>query len=314
MTAPLFSVIIPCWNAEKTIAATLRSVLDQTLADWEVIVIDDGSTDGSAEILAEFAARDRRITYRTVENGGPSRARNLGAIELAKGRYIAFLDADDLWAADKLEIMAARFAEDIAVQALYADVAFFTNVPEDAQSRTNVRRDQLFLRDVLAENPFCTTSNLVVERKAFAATGGFDETIVYGEDLEWLVRFVAMSGVIEGVDQTLVYYRNTPGSLSSNIEAMATAWQSRLATLRKMQIGLAEKDLRAAEAQHLRYLARRALRSEGSRFTPMRFALRGVWTSPVSFFNNPRRGLLTLAAACALPFFPQSAGRPACFQ
>ncbi|MBB4303166.1 glycosyltransferase involved in cell wall biosynthesis [Rhodobium orientis] len=314
MATPLFSVIIPCWNAEKTIVETLKSVLDQTFGDWEAIVVDDGSTDNTADVVAGFAACDPRISFCTIANGGPSLARNFGAMELARGTYLAFLDADDLWASDKLEVTAARLRENEAAQAFYGRVAFFADTPADASTHSHVRKEPLLLKHVLAENPFCTTSNLVVERKAFLATGGFDDGIVYGEDLEWLVRFVAMSGVIEGIDQTLVYYRNTPGSLSSNIEAMATAWMARYETVRKMGLEVTERDIRSAKARHFRYLARQALRSDAPRFTAMKFALRGVLASPASFFDTPRHGALVLAAACALADIPQSAWRPAIFQ
>jgi len=100
---PLVSVITPVLNAVKFLPLTLRSVQNQTLSDWEHILIDDASTDGSFELAAEAAAADPRLRLlRTQNRSGPARARNLG-LECARGKYVAFLDADDLWLPGKLE-------------------------------------------------------------------------------------------------------------------------------------------------------------------------------------------------------------------
>ena len=99
--SPEVSVVIPAYNAQATLAQTLASVLAQTLDAWEAIVVDDGSTDGTAAIVAAFAARDPRVRCITGAHRGVSAARNLG-IAAARGSLVAFLDADDLWQAGKL--------------------------------------------------------------------------------------------------------------------------------------------------------------------------------------------------------------------
>ena len=101
---PLVSIIIPLYNAETFIAQTLQSVLDQTFREWELIVVDDCSTDKSRQIVNQFAVTDNRITLieSAINFGGPAKPRNIG-IEKAKGEYIAFLDADDIWLPEKLE-------------------------------------------------------------------------------------------------------------------------------------------------------------------------------------------------------------------
>jgi glycosyltransferase involved in cell wall biosynthesis len=100
---PLISVITPVLNALEFLPDMLRSVQDQTLPDWEHILIDDGSTDGSLELMEQGAAPDPRFRLlRTQIRGGPAKARNLG-LKYARGRYVAFLDADDLWLPEKLE-------------------------------------------------------------------------------------------------------------------------------------------------------------------------------------------------------------------
>src|SRR5688500_7031207 len=96
------SVVMPAYNAEATIASAMASVRAQTYAGWELIVVDDGSTDRTAEIAAGAAATDKRIRVIRQRNQGVAAARN-AAIEAATGRYLAFLDADDLWLPSKLE-------------------------------------------------------------------------------------------------------------------------------------------------------------------------------------------------------------------
>lgn len=98
------SVIIPAYNCELLVGATLDSLLAQTMPDFEVILINDGSTDGTGNVLESYAARDSRIRFVTVENGGPSRARNRGIAE-AKGNYLYFMDSDDLILPDMFEEM-----------------------------------------------------------------------------------------------------------------------------------------------------------------------------------------------------------------
>ena len=100
---PLVTVIIPCRNAEKWLALSIISVLEQGFEDFDIIIVDDGSTDGSVEIIESFMEQDSRIQLIILsEHSGPAIARNI-AIKIAKGRYIAFLDADDIWFPTKLE-------------------------------------------------------------------------------------------------------------------------------------------------------------------------------------------------------------------
>lgn len=99
---PLISIIVPVYNTEQFIAETIESVIEQSYSNWELWLIDDGSTDNSAKVIKSIAEKDNRINYVHKENGGQASARNLG-IKKANGEYIAFLDSDDLWLKDKLE-------------------------------------------------------------------------------------------------------------------------------------------------------------------------------------------------------------------
>src|SRR3978361_2227094 len=103
MTEPLISVIMPAYNAQKYVAKSIESVLAQTWQNWELIIADDGSTDDTAEVIKQFCISDLRIKYTPLSNSGPGMAKN-AAIAKSQGKYIAFLDSDDLWAKEKLQL------------------------------------------------------------------------------------------------------------------------------------------------------------------------------------------------------------------
>ena len=112
MKNKLVSIITPCYNAASVLSETIGSVRAQTYGEWEMLVVDDCSTDGSDKIAQEYARRDPRIRYLKTErpSGSPTVPRNLG-LEAARGEYVAFLDADDLWLPEKLEEQV-RFLEE----------------------------------------------------------------------------------------------------------------------------------------------------------------------------------------------------------
>ena len=112
----LVSIITPCYNAEKYIAETIESVLKQTYTNWEMIIVDDCSTDKSSEIIHQYISNDNRIKYfkTDIPSGSPTLPRNIG-IQKAQGRYIAFLDADDLYYPSKLENQLRCFSDRVGI-------------------------------------------------------------------------------------------------------------------------------------------------------------------------------------------------------
>lgn len=121
MSSPLVSIIIPCYNAQSTISQTIESVINQTYKDWEMLIIDDCSSDNSGEIIKKYVSRDIRIKYfqTPAPTGSPSIPRNIG-LENANGTYVAFLDADDLWLPKKLESQI-EFMEQNNINFVYSD-------------------------------------------------------------------------------------------------------------------------------------------------------------------------------------------------
>ena len=120
MSTPLVSVIVPAYNAEKFVAETIESVQAQTYTHWELIIVDDGSTDQTADIIKEYVIKDSRIQYCYQTNGRQGKARNY-AISKAKGTLLAFIDADDLWHPQKLEKQIHIFEEYPQVDLVYTN-------------------------------------------------------------------------------------------------------------------------------------------------------------------------------------------------
>ncbi|MCC1493858.1 glycosyltransferase [Cognatishimia sp. F0-27] len=295
-----FSIVVPCFNAEATIAQTLESLRAQSVTDLEIICVDDGSTDATRDVITAIAAQDNRIRLVRNAGKGPSDARNHGAMTMARGEILAFCDADDLWGAAKLARLDTVFRAG-SVDGAYSRIAFFEKEPDDASTVSTIVGEDLRIGHLLGENPVCTMSNLAVTRAAFLKTGGFDAGIVHNEDLEWLIRLVGGGARVIGIDEVLTFYRRNPGGLSADLAAMA---QGREAAL-KTAAGFGEHPEDRHEAIHFRYLARRALRMGLDRTQAARFALNGMRASPAGFFAPPRRGVLTLGGALAALVLPR---------
>lgn len=296
-----FSIVIPCFNAATTILETLESIRTQTLTNWEVICVDDGSQDHTGMVVAVAALSDPRIKLVRNEGKGPSTARNLGAMVHATAPIIAFCDADDIWAQGKLADLAIEFA-DKSVDAIYGQIAFFNDRPADARVFSKVPNQDLTIPMLLGENPVCTTSNVAVRRGVFVDMHGFDENIVHNEDLEWLIRLVGQGARVVGLDRLHVWYRTSTSGLSADLGAMAAARTAVTTTAKRFDV----TPTASADAIHYRYLARRALRLGLGRTVALRFALLGMLKSPRGFFDVPMRGGLTLAGATARLFMPRA--------
>jgi len=300
---PRVSVIIPCRNSAKTLASTFRSLMSQSLRDWEAIVIDDGSTDETAELLAATARTDRRFRIVEGKAKGASAARNLG-MRHVRSDIIAFLDSDDIWEISRLSMMVDHLNEAPEVDIAYSRFAFFNAQPGDSPTISTVPSAPLGVLDLLKENLVGTMSNVVVRRGAFEAIGPFREDLTHGEDREWLVRAAAIGHVISGLDQTLLHYRTSVGGLSSDLTLMFAGWRASVDTARGFGALPSPRLMRAAEATYLRYLARRSLRLGFPAKVSTKFALQGALVSPGGFFEDKKRGALTLGAALASNIAP----------
>lgn len=196
----MISVVIPLFNKEDCIRKTLDSVLVQSLQDFEIIVVNDGSTDGSAEIVA--AIPDGRIRLINKVNGGPSSARNKG-LEVAKGDYIAFLDADDIWSPDYLKEMTDLIDS-------FPDAVIwgfnYTMIQDGMIVHSEVKAYRGYLSQEWDSFPiFFSSSSSCCRKTALIDLGGFDERMVYGEDIDmWFRLLLNGRGVID--TRVLAFY------------------------------------------------------------------------------------------------------------
>jgi glycosyltransferase involved in cell wall biosynthesis len=176
------SVIVPMFNAERYIAEAIQSVFDQTHPPAEIIIVDDGSTDGSAVIAQSYAPRAR---YLSQANLGPAAARNLG-IECATGDLLAFLDADDLWTPDKLARQVQVLKTDPAREAVLGRIENFIS-PELGEDE---RRS---LAKAATQTGNFHIGALLIRRAAFLRVGCFDARWRHGEFIEWWARALRLN-------------------------------------------------------------------------------------------------------------------------
>ena len=193
-----FSVVVPVYNAAATIGASVASVFAQTEGRFEILLIDDGSSDDSLKVAMELAELDQRIRVISVKNSGASAARNLG-MQLSKGEYIAFLDADDIWAPTKLERHLQLHRKPAGHRRkLCADRLFGYRRRSGSAHDFNDCPRRVVTVKLIGENPICTMSNFVIARSNWNSFGRFREDMTHAEDQEWLARAVSGGALIEG--------------------------------------------------------------------------------------------------------------------
>lgn len=220
--AALVSVVIPSYNHGKYIAETIDAALAQTYQPLEVVVVDDGSTDNSAEVLASFGDR---IRWFAQKNSGVSRARNWGAGE-SRGEFIAFCDSDDVWVPQKLEKQIARF-DDPEVGLVYCGiqrvdgerVPFSDPVVVGMSGHISTRISQLQIVGV----PLISSTS-IVSRRCFDVVGGFDPALAYSADWDFWRR-AAGNFKVDFVPEVLVMYRVHRSSWTRNVKALSDDMQ-----------------------------------------------------------------------------------------
>ena len=220
---PQISVIIPAYNAERTIIETIQSVQQQTFQDFEIIVINDGSKDQTVELVQSI--QDERLQIFSYENGGLPVARNRG-ISHATSEFIAFLDADDLWTADKLQLQLTALEQNPKAGVAYSWTCFMdvdeqgkplSFLPSPRYSFAGNVYEKLLVSDFIH-----TCSNTLIRQEAIESTGEFEPTLRSCEDWDYWLRLSARWHFVV-VSKHQILYRRTPGSLSSKVEVMKEA-------------------------------------------------------------------------------------------
>ncbi len=212
---PTVSVIIPVFNGAAYVGAAIDSVLRQEMDGVEVVVVDDGSTDATPDVLRTFGTAVRPLRQ---ENQGVARARNAGAA-LGRGQYLAFLDADDLWRPGKLARQLGALAEQPSAQACATafEVVDDQLRPLEVRGGVEVGLDDLLLRGNLIGTP----STVMVERGLFEAVGGFDPALSQCADWDLWIRLRTRTR-LAAVREPLVLYRSHPGNMSRSVPLLET--------------------------------------------------------------------------------------------
>ena len=295
---PTASIVMPVFNAEDTLPRSILSIQAQSFRDWELILVDDGSTDGSLELANELASRDRRIRVTTQSNAGPAEARNTG-IRLARGRIIAFLDADDLWHRERLAACLDHFVRNPRAGLVFTRVAF---IGADGQRAVDASPHFRTLgpAELISENPVCTTSNIAARSELLDQIGGFDMKMAYIEDQDLLFRAATGSDwTVEGIDRVLMDYSIGGRSRSADLTRTARSWRRFIARAEAIAPDLVRPRRTRLIADFHRNQARRALRG-GLPATALGFITQALFTDPMILIRMPRRVGLTILAALAL--------------
>jgi glycosyltransferase involved in cell wall biosynthesis len=213
---PTISVIVPAYNAEKTILETITSVQQQTFSDFELIVINDGSTDRTLELLN--TVNDSRLKVLSYPNGGVSIARNRG-ISHATGEFIAVLDADDLWSTDKLELQLAALQQHPEAGVAYSWAYYMDEQGTSSQPSEPVYFQGNVYAQLLVNDFVVSCSNCLIRRKAVESVGDFDKEVAGAADWDYWLR-LALNWPFVVVPKHQVYYRISSESMQSNVEFM----------------------------------------------------------------------------------------------
>lgn len=213
------SVIIPVYNQARFVSEAIESALAQTYSSYEVIVVNDGSTDNTAEVLAAFAG-DPRVRIVDQSNRGVAAARNAGAGTSA-GDLLAFLDADDVWLPQKLENQVARFKQDPSLGLVHCGVVEIDGNGTPLRERTDGLEGNVALDLLLFERTVILGggSGAMIPAKVFTEIGGFDERMSTSADWDLFFRIASHYGV-GFVPEVLLRYRIHGSNMHGNIRAM----------------------------------------------------------------------------------------------
>ncbi|MEL7033624.1 MAG: glycosyltransferase family 2 protein [Pseudomonadota bacterium] len=292
---PTVSIIMPAFNASATLAASVQSAQAQTLENWELIIIDDGSEDDTAEVALLLARSDPRICVLQRPNRGPSAARNAGA-SIARADILAFLDADDFWAPQRLAGMVKAFCILPKAGVLFSRTRF---IDADTLKPGTLTPHFPYLgpTELMSENALCSTSNIVCRNDTFQATGGFTTGLNYAEDQDWLLR-VALDARwhIVGLDHEWFFYRSSGQSQSADLNAMRDGWLRMVGRACLEFPEIAPAAARRAYGPIHRQLARRALRMAKPRLA-LNYLRLALQHDPMMLVRQPKRTGLTLAGS-----------------
>ena len=289
----LVSVIVPTYNRAGVLREAIESVRDQECQDWELIVCDDGSTDDSDQVVADYRD-DPRIRYFRQENRGQAVARNLG-ISHAQGDFIGFLDSDNRWLPHKLAVQVPYLEVHPEVDVLYGDIERIDGAGRTWPSPVRRRYSGVVWKDLLIDN-FVTFNTALVRADKLRAIGGMDETVRRGDDYDlWLrlsptARFQFVPGVV-------AQYRVEGNRISDDVEGRMQSNMAAVERFLRANPGLLDgRERRRIESRIYGRFAR-AMSASGHLPRAIALGSRAVGRQPLSL-----RAWRTLVAVLLAPF------------
>lgn len=214
MTSPVISVVVPTYNAQATLLETIDSIRRQTFSDFELIVIDDGSTDDTLRRLQ--GVHDPRLRVFRYPNAGLAEARNRG-IDRSRGEFISFIDADDLWTPDKLALQLDALRRHPEAALAYSWTAFIDRKGSYLFAKEPCHFEGDVHADLLRSCFVASGSNILVRRSCVEAVGSFDTALGAAQDWDFCLRVAARSSFVV-VPHYQVLYRIWEGAMSANAE------------------------------------------------------------------------------------------------
>lgn len=212
------SIILPVYNGEKYLSETIDSIIEQTFADWEIVAVNDGSTDNSLFVLNKYKAKlESKMKVINKENAGVSSARNI-AMENSTGEYLAFVDADDIWLPEKLgkQVMILNKNPDVAL--VYTDMCAI--IEGKITQIKSIMKKKLYRGNIfepLFYFNFIPLSSIVLRKEMIENYGNFDSNYKIIQDYDLLLR-IAEDNEIDYVDESLLLYRIHVNNISGNVE------------------------------------------------------------------------------------------------
>jgi len=297
---PVVSVIIPTYNVAGFVGQSIQSALRQTLRQIEVIVLDDGSTDGTPDVVRSFS--NPRLTLAVFPHRGPTWVLNEG-FERARGRYYAILDGDDLWAAERLRTHVDYMDAHPETDLTFSLSRLIDESGADLGVTSRACKHPLSFRSLLEENFVSSGSSVLIRRQAAECAGPFDTAMSACHDYDlWLRIALLRPSNVHCIPEILTFYRRRSGQITKDwrlMEAMSSLLAEKFRRLRPEDVESTERPRRSNLG---RYLAAIAFDNADYR-TGLRLLWDATKASPADFLRNPRsyRVAAALAAGIILP-------------
>lgn len=306
---------MPVYNVEKYVVAAVHSVLRQSYKTFELIIVNDGSTDNSLSICQSF--NDSRIRIIDQKNRGLAGARNTGIRE-SSGEYVAFIDSDDLWHQNKLQKHVEHLNHNSAVGVSYSSSALIDEQNKAIGIYQKPKLKNISLKNIICRNPIGNGSSPVIRRSILDSTSFwayhngvkercyFDESFRQSEDIEYWLRIALKTNTkFEGLSEILTYYRVNSGGLSSNITRQYLSWERAISKSLHLDPARIGKWCRLAKAYQLRYLARHAVKAHHKK-QALKLSWDAIKTDFRLLFEEPLKTLITFLSAICLSILPKS--------